>query len=146
MNALEKMISEGALENLVANIDKAAQEAASLAHELRGHAAVATDEFQMTAQGARGLMQSVENQVDPVAGEAIQTMEEIQKALARAEKALSEIEHLAADYSADSDFGFELSTALNEIAATARSVRALTDMLQQQPDALLRGKAASGGN
>ena len=146
MNALEEMIEEGALENMVADIDQAAKEAGSLAHELRGHAKVATDEFQMTAQTARGLMQRIENQVDPVSGEAIQTLEEIQKAMDQAELTLIEFRHLAMDYSADSDFGFELATALSEMAATARSVRALTDMLQQQPDALLRGKGASGGN
>ena len=105
-----------------------------------------TEDIQATTRTARGLMNRVENQVDPVADEAVQTMKEIQKAMDQAEKTLVEIQHLAVDYSADSDFGFELATALNEIAATARSVRALTDMLQQQPDALLRGKGASGGN
>lgn len=145
MNALEKMIDEQALENLVADFQSAAKEAATLARELRAHAVVVTDEIQKSAQSARVLMKSLDDQVDPVAGEAIQTMEDAQKALAQAEESLIKIEHLAADYSADSDFGYELVTALNEIAATARSVRALTDMLQQQPDALLRGKSASGG-
>ena len=91
-------------------------------------------------------MASIDNQVDPVAGEAIATMDQIQAAMTRAEEALATIERLAGDYSADSDFGYELQTALNEIAATARSVRALTDMLRQQPDVLLRGKTGSGGN
>ena len=145
MEALEKMIAEGALENMVANIDKAAQEAGSLAHELRGHAKVATDEFQMTAQSARGLMRTVENQVDPVANEAVLTLEEIQQAMVQAEKTLVTIDELAADYTEESAFNFQLTTALEEFSATMRSVRALSDMLQQQPDALLRGRP-SGGN
>ena len=145
MNALEEMIAEGALENLIADIDKAAVEVGSLAHELRGHAKVATDEFQMTAQSARGLMGTVENQVDPVANEAIQTLEEIQQAMAQAEKTLVTIDELAADYTEESAFNFQLTIALEEFSATMRSVRALTDMLQQQPDALLRGRT-SGGN
>ncbi len=139
-------IDDGGLEALLLDIRGMAQEFTALASELRGRTAVITDEFQKTAQTARGLMDSIDNQVDPVSNEAIATMDEIQKAMAQAEKALTEIEELARDYSADSDFGFELSTALNEIAATARSVRALTDMLQQQPDALLRGKTGSEGN
>ena len=145
MNALEEMIAEGALENLIADIDKAAVEVGSLASELRGHAKVATDEFQMTAQSARGLMGTVENQVDPVANEAVQTLEEIQQAMAQAEKTLVTIDELAADYTEESAFNFQLTTALEEFSATMRSVRALTDMLQQQPDALLRGRT-SGGN
>jgi paraquat-inducible protein B len=146
MEDIGEFIDEGGLKELMFDIGMAAKEVGGLAHELRGHTAVLTDEIQQTAQTARGLMESIDNQVDPVSGEALQTMKKIQKTLAQAEEALVEIEHLAADYSVDSDFGYELTTALNEIAATARSVRALTDMLQQQPDALLRGKTASGGN
>ncbi len=139
-------IDDGGLEALLTDIRGTAQEFKVLANELRGRTAVITDEIQMTAQTARGLMDTVNKQVDPVSNEAIATMEEIQKAMAQAEETLIEIEELARDYSADSDFGYELATALNEIAATARSVRALTDMLQQQPDALLRGKTGSEGN
>ena len=139
-------IDDGGLEALLLDIRGTAQEFKVLANELRGRTEVITNEIQMTAQTARGLMDTVNKQVDPVSNEAIATMEEIQKAMAQAEETLIEIEELARDYSADSDFGYELATALNEIAATARSVRALTDMLQQQPDALLRGKTGSEGN
>ncbi len=141
-----KAIDDGGLEALLLDIRGMAQEFTALANELRGRTAVITDEIQMTAETARGLMDTIDNQVDPVSNEAIATMEEIQKAMAQAEKTLVEIQDLAVDYSAESEFGFELSTALNEVAATARSVRALTDMLQQQPDALLRGKTGSEGN
>ncbi len=84
MNALEKMIDDKELENLVTDFRTAAQKAGVLVEDLRVHAKVATDEFQMTAQSARGLMRKVENQVDPVANEAVQTLEEIQKAMAQA--------------------------------------------------------------
>ncbi|MDJ0804541.1 MAG: MlaD family protein [Desulfobacterales bacterium] len=139
-------IDDGGLEALLLDIRATAQEFTALASELRGRTAVITDEFQKTAETARGLMDTIDDQVDPMADEAVQTMKDIQKAMEQAEQTLIEFQHLAVDYSADSDFGFELSTALNEIAATARSVRALTDMLQQQPDALLRGKTGSEGN
>ncbi|MDJ0804233.1 MAG: MlaD family protein [Desulfobacterales bacterium] len=141
-----KAIDEGGLQELLQDVRRTAREFGDLAVQLQDRTAVLTAEVQATTQTARGLMNRIENQVDPVADEAVQTMEEIQKAMVQAEKTLVEIQHLAVDYSADSDFGFELSTALNEVAATARSVRALTDMLQQQPDALLRGKTGSEGN
>ncbi len=143
---ISKAIDEGGLQELLQDVRRTAREFGDLAVQLQDRTAVLTAEVQATTQTARGLMNRIENQVDPVADEAVQTMEEIQKAMVQAEKTLVEIQHLAVDYSADSDFGFELSTALNEVAATARSVRALTDMLQQQPDALLRGKTGSEGN
>ncbi len=141
-----KAIDEGGLQELLQDVRRTAREFGDLAVQLQDRTAVLTAEVQATTQTARGLMNRIENQVDPVADEAVQTMKDIQKAMVQAEKTLVEIQHLAVDYSADSDFGFELSTALNEVAATARSVRALTDMLQQQPDALLRGKTGSEGN
>ncbi len=146
MIELRDVIEERGLETLVQSFTRAANEVAMLAEELRGRSGGIADEIQKTATSARDLMQTIDRQVDPVAGEAIQTMNQIQDAMAQAENALVRIERLTADYSADSDFGYELSTALNEIAATARSVRALTDMLQQQPDVLLRGKTGSGEN
>ena len=146
MIELRDVIEERSLETLVKSFTRAANEVALLAEELRGRSGGIADEIQKTATTARHMMQSIDNQVDPVADEAIQTMNQIQEAMAQAEDALVKIERLTTDYSADSDFGYELSTALNEIAATARSVRALTDMLQQQPDVLLRGKTGSGEN
>ncbi len=146
MIEIRGVIEERGLENLVQSFSRAANEVALLAEELRGRSGVLAAEIQKTAATARDLMASIDNQVDPVAGEAIATMDQIQAAMTRAEEALATIERLAGDYSADSDFGYELQTALNEIAATARSVRALTDMLRQQPDVLLRGKTGSGGN
>ena len=146
MIELRDVIEERSLETLVKSFTRAANEVALLAEELRGRSGGIADEIQKTATTARHMMQSIDNQVDPVADEAIQTMNQIQEAMAQAEDALVKIERLTTDYSADSDFGYELSTALNEIAATARSVRALTDMLQQKPDVLLRGKTGSGEN
>ena len=42
---------------------------------------------------------------------------------------------------------YEVSSALNEIAAASRSVRVLADFIEQHPDAILRGRASqTGGN
>jgi paraquat-inducible protein B len=146
MAALEKMIEQEEIENLVADLQAAAEEVTNLAGEMRGRSVILTDEIQQTAQTARAMMQSIDNQVDPVAGETVRTMAQIQQTMVRAEEALASLDRLAADYSGDSAFRHELSIALEEFAATARSLRALTDMLQQRPDVLLRGKPVPGGN
>jgi paraquat-inducible protein B len=146
MTALENIIEAGDLEKLVGNIETAARDVAELAREMRERAGALTETIQTTARDAQTLMQSLDRQVDPVAGEAVQTMAQVRETLLRVDKALAAVDRLAAGYAADSAFRYELSTTLDELAATARSVRSLTDMLQQQPDALLRGKPVPGGN
>jgi paraquat-inducible protein B len=146
MAALERMIEQEEIEKLVADLQGAANEVANLAREVRERSVILTDQIGQTAQTARSMMQSIDRQVDPVAGETVRTMAQIQQTMVRAEEALASLDRLAADYSGESAFNHELSFALEEFAATARSLRALTDMLQQQPDVLLRGKPVPGGN
>ena len=146
MVALERMIEQEKIEKLVADLQTAAGEVAQLAQEMRGRSVILTDAIQQTAQDARSLMHTLNRQVDPLTREALQVMAQIAKTVVQAEKTLVSINQLAADYSGDAAFHHALSEALDEISATARSVRALTDMLQQRPDALLRGRAAPEGN
>jgi paraquat-inducible protein B len=146
MVALENIVDAEAVEKLVGDFQVAAEEVGKLAREMRGHSALLTEIVQETARDASALMQSLDRQVDPVAGAVVHTMARIQQTTARAEAALAAMHQLADNYSGDSAFNHELSIALEEIAATARSVRALTDMLQQQPDVLLRGRTATGGD
>ena len=47
--------------------------------------------------------------------------------------------------SQDSPLMVELENALKEIAAMSRSMRQLTDYLDQHPEALIRGKGNPGG-
>jgi len=145
MRAIGDMIERGEFETVVQDIRSAAEEITSLAVTIRNRSDELTAEVQDTAKKARALMHSLNRQVNPVAGEAVRSMAQIRKTLTRADKALNTFDRLAADYAGDSAFRYELATALDEIAATARSLRALTELLQQQPDALLRGKPAPGG-
>ena len=64
-----------------------------------------------------------------------ETMEDIQKL----------VENLDSSVAENSDLPYHLTKALAEVSAAARSVRVLADYLEQHPDALLRGKAGSGG-
>jgi paraquat-inducible protein B len=56
------------------------------------------------------------------------------------ESARAAIGSVEASLSADSSLRVRLSSALDEIAASLRSVRHLADMLERQPEALIKGK------
>ena len=98
------------------------------------------------SEGADKLIQKADQQVDPTMGDARAALEAIRQVMDQADRTLRTIDLLAEGYAERSAFHYEVSIALKEIAAAASSLRALTDLLQQQPDALIRGKGEPGGS
>ncbi|WP_333688961.1 intermembrane transport protein PqiB [Methylococcus capsulatus] len=64
---------------------------------------------------------------------------------AAAEKSLSSTARVLEQLEPGSAMAVDISNALEELAASARSIRALTDYLERHPEALLHGKGGSGG-
>lgn len=65
------------------------------------------------------------------------TLLNLDKALGKFNSAVSEIDHLVAD---DSSTRYELNRALHELALAGRAMQLLAKTLEEQPEALLRGK------
>jgi paraquat-inducible protein B len=61
----------------------------------------------------------------------------LDKALGNFNSAVSEIDHLVSD---DSSTVYELNRALQELALAGRAMQLLAKTLEEQPEALLRGK------
>jgi paraquat-inducible protein B len=95
-----------------------------------------------TLQGTRGVVQNVDDWVAPLISDVGKTADSARSAIAQAESTLASVQSVTDE---SSQLRFEFTNALREISATARSLRVLTDYLQQNPDALLRGKGGKGG-
>jgi paraquat-inducible protein B len=124
--------------SITATSDAARVAVTDVAHDLRKLAA----NLETTSDAARGfltdgqkLVRDVDAQVGPVANSFIGTMEEAQGTLAGMDGVLT----------GRSALGYQLSQALQQITATARSVRTLADYLDQHPESLLAGKGRPGG-
>lgn len=76
------------------------------------------------------LARNLDKEVAPAAGAALQ----------RAQETLSKVDRLL---NAESPMGHEMKRALEELADAARSVRSLSDYLEQHPEALIKGKGTS---
>jgi paraquat-inducible protein B len=87
---------------------------------------------------ARALLQNVNRRVDPLAAQISSTVTELRATIQQSEKAIANIGGMTAD---NAELRHNLELLLNELAATARSLRTLTDYLDRHPDSLLRGKA-----
>ena len=113
-----------------------------------------------TLQDARKLLTRVDRQVDPLADDVKKTVKEFGKLANNVDgrvgglatgfdKTMSGFDTTMAAakgvLSQDSPLMVELENALKEISAMSRSIRQLTNYLDQHPEALIRGKGNPGG-
>jgi paraquat-inducible protein B len=106
-----------------------------------------------TLQDARKLVKRVDRQVEPLAKDTKKTVQDFGK-LARnldgqvggvatgLDKTMSKARSILSE---DSPLIVDLQNTLQEISAMSRSIRQLTNYLDQHPEALIRGKGKPGG-
>lgn len=78
------------------------------------------------------LVRDVDQEVQPLSRSVRETMSEAKSALANARAILSD----------RSGLGMQVGTALEELAAAARSFRVLVEYLEEHPEAFIRGKGS----
>ena len=100
------------------------------------------DSITGTADDAQRLFQNVDRHVEPVTVKIGQAFDAAEVALVEARKTLQGIDAYTAE---DSPLRYRINTALEELVKATRSLRILSDYLEQYPDSLLRGKGGSGG-
>ena len=90
---------------------------------------------------ARKLLSNVDRQVKPLAGDLDRTLTQAYGTLKKAEQALETVNGAISE---GSPLRFQVETTFGELAQAARSIRVLTEYLERNPDALLRGKSGTG--
>ena len=100
------------------------------------------DSITTAAEDAQRLLKNVDRHVEPMTVKIEEAFDAAEAALVEAKKTLQGIEDFTAE---DSPLRYRVNTALEELARAARSVRILSDYVEQYPDALLRGKGGPGG-
>ncbi len=159
---LEKALSEIDFKEIAQDVSRAMDGIAKLATSPDLHASIG--ELKETLTAFKELARRVDSKVEPLAESLDQTLVEaragigdarklmqtdIKKATDSAKTALDQagetlksIERLSEE---GTQLRHEISAALTEIAAASRSVRVLADFIEQNPDAILRGRAAQTG-
>ena len=132
-SAIEESIRD--TQKLVNNVDSQVARLASSVQKTSGTARAAFND-------ARKLLKNANGHIDPVGTRLEDSLDTAKAALEQARKTLETVEEFTAE---NSQFRYHVFLALEEFSAAARSFRALTDYLEQNPDALLRGKTESGG-
>jgi paraquat-inducible protein B len=89
------------------------------------------DRLDKTLSAVESLAANIDQKVQPLSDSAITAMNQATSTLKTAEDLIDE----------NSNTRYNLDATLEELAAAARSVRLMADYLEQNPDALLKGKS-----
>jgi paraquat-inducible protein B len=116
IEGIDELINSPELKNSIVNLDKSLQSLNKLLDNVNGEVEPLSSSVEVTLETARG------------------TLEAARKAITNADEGLADQAPI---------ISYELTLALKELTQAARSLKVLTDYLQQHPESLLRGK---GGN
>jgi paraquat-inducible protein B len=171
LQELEKALSEINIKEITDDVRRAMDGIAKLATDPDLHEGIGV--LKNTLTEIQKLARHLDSKVDPLATSLDQTLDEARAGIGDARKMMNEqapalvskiknaaesattaleqanttlksIEDLAVE---GTQLRHEVSAALTEISAASRSVRVLSDFIEQHPDAILRGRAKeTGGN
>lgn len=110
---VKKLMNSGKLDKAVDNLNGVLQEA------------------EQAVRAAKKVLETVDKQTLPT------VTQEVTKTLQKLQGSLSHLDRLTAQ---NSPTQYQLQEMLEEVTAASRSVRTLAEMLQRQPNALIRGK------
>ena len=105
---------------------------------------------------AQRVVQKTEGEIGSIGSSVRETLDEARAALEKARGTLGAIETTLEKAQAtlgvvdgtlggNTPLGYQFVNTLQEVAAASRSVRALSDYLDQHPEAFLKGKGNPGG-
>jgi paraquat-inducible protein B len=161
---LEQALGQIDFKDMAEDISRAMDGIANLANSPELLASIL--ELKDTLIAVRSLAKNVDSKVEPLATSLDQTLVDVRTgigdvrklmatdlkdaltsakvALDNLDKTLVSIENLTEE---GTMLRHEISVALTEVSAAARSVRVLADFIEQHPDAVLRGRVTrTGGN
>lgn len=126
------------------NINEAVQgfgdvmkDAKKLVRNIDGQVSTVSESFKGTMTGVQKLVRNVDGQVAPLSSSIDDTAKTVSAAMVQAKKTLSTADGAIGE---DSPLMHDLTVALTELSAAARSIRVLANYLGRNPDALLYGK------
>ncbi|HNQ86629.1 MAG TPA: MlaD family protein [Deltaproteobacteria bacterium] len=137
IEGVEKAVTSPELTESIRSLNLALNDVRSLVKNLDGTIGPLSSDIMATLEDTRNLVRDFGRHAESLQESIDRASDATRKAMEQAEKTFGALEHASA---ADSPVMFQLSRTLDEISATADSIRALSDYLNRHPEAMLRGK------
>jgi paraquat-inducible protein B len=136
---LSTIVESGAIEQTLGSVKTAADTFTQMGQDVSG----LSKNLSQTNNDLSQLLVSLNKQTPLVANELKTSLVRLQESLAQLDRATNSVHH---SFSEDSPLVNQLTDTLTEISRSAEAFRTLSDTIDQQPEALLRGKQAADEN
>lgn len=134
---INKIAHSGAIEQTLGSVKSAADSVALTSNTLNQEVTVLSKNLNRTSTELNQLLVTLNQQAPALAGNINTSLMELQKSLAQFSKAAEGINQ---SFSEDAPLVNQLTTTLEDVSRSAKAFRSLSETLEQQPEALLRGK------
>ena len=138
LEVIERVINSPELARSIRGVDETLQDVRKLVRSMDQRLATTDKAMQETLADTRTLLRDLDQEVGPLAQSLRETSETGQRTFAVATGAMENLEAMLGD---NSEVRYRLLQTLEEAGAAARSLRSLTDYLERNPGALLRGRS-----
>ena len=108
---------------------------------LNGRVGRLADSMERVARSADSTLLQTKETIAMVGGDLRQVIDEVRNTLVMAQTTLKNSEKTMQAYGEDSPMLGQMNRTLRDLSATTRSLREVSDYLERNPEALLRGKA-----
>ncbi|WP_331346590.1 MlaD family protein [Cellvibrio sp. UBA7661] len=134
---INKIATSGAIEQTLGSVKTAADSVALTSNTLNQEIAILGKNLNRTNTELNQLLVTLNQQTPELAGNINTSLIELQKSLTQFNKAA---EGITQSFSEDAPLVNQLTTTLEDISRSVNAFRNLSETLEQQPEALLRGK------
>ena len=137
IEGIEKAVTSPELTESIRSLNLAINDVRTLIQNIDGTIQPLSSDIRGTLEDTRKLVRDFDSHAASLQASIDRASDATSKAMEQAERTFGAMEHASA---ADSPVMYQLSQTLDEISATADSIRALSDYLNRHPEAMLRGK------
>lgn len=137
IDGLNAFVTSPAFQTLPANLEESLASLTALSNELRGQVAASGPKLDGVLDGASATLAGVNKELPQLSALTQKNLDVLSDAITAFEDTMRNIDSLVAPGSATA---YQLDKALRELTLASRAIQQLANMLDRQPEALLRGK------
>lgn len=143
VTSIDNLVSSPEVKESIDSLQLALKDVRKLVQNLDREVGPLSTSLQGTLGDARKLVNNTDDQITRLTDSLVKTSEAAESALVEAKGLLVNVdEQIIGERAA---LRYQLVQTLEELSQAARAIRLLVEFLQQEPDALLRGKQRLGG-